>query len=299
MDTKHQLRLNAYSVTADGKIECHREGRDDERIAVLRIDLARDSKAGRDIVERLLGLIDEPRALRGTAKSGSAVLLFKCGKYNPVPSVQGDTDRTGVFKMATHDGEVRFTITCASHGQTLDPSAYAWLRGRNPLEIDRDRLPVLTDDTGKAVIEAALKLGSWASQIDQELAAAARLDQLKADLAAGKIKILSEEEEAAAEDDALVAAHVGEVFEAYDGNMAALVLRARRRVARRKAAAEEARFAALTPEAQAAQIQAREDAATVERHQNSQVTESDGELASQIIQARARHSARHKAQAAT
>jgi hypothetical protein len=57
------LRVNGYSVTADGKIECHREAVPDmaravtakpryghERTAVIRIDLEKDSKPGRELV---------------------------------------------------------------------------------------------------------------------------------------------------------------------------------------------------------------------------------------------------------
>lgn len=50
----------------------------------------------------------------------------------------------------------------------------------------------------------------------------------------------------------------------------------------------------MTPE----EIQARDDEAMVERFKDVQVTESDGELSARIIQARARHAARQKPQAA-
>ncbi len=82
-----------------------------------------------------------------------------------------------------------------------------------------------------------------------------------------------------------------------DGARAQNIIAARSRVNRRKAQAEAARLDAMTPEQREAERQAAEDAATVERHKDSKIAESDGEYAARIIQARRRHAARQKAQA--
>jgi hypothetical protein len=60
----------------------------------------------------LIAVADEPRALLGRGKRGSAFLLFKCPQpYGAVPHVAGDDYRNGVFKLSTKDGAVRFDIT--------------------------------------------------------------------------------------------------------------------------------------------------------------------------------------------
>lgn len=238
-DTTHRLRLNAYSVNDAGHIQCFRDNRPDEWAAVLRVDLERDTPTGREIVERLLALVDEPRALLGRAKNGSFVLLFRSDS-NPVPYIQGsDSSRDGVFKLATQAGE-RFTVTCAMVGQALDVAGYTWPKGRSPLEISRDALPILTSDIGAAVMAEAFKVATWASNWEQHQAAAARLDQLRADLASGKIKILTDEERDAAKDEELVARYEGVELSMHDGALANHVISARRRVAHRKRLAAEA-----------------------------------------------------------
>jgi hypothetical protein len=227
------LRLNAYSVTADGKIDCFRESRPDERTAVLRIDLAEDSKAGHDIVKRLLSVVDEPRGLTGVSRNGSAIVLFRCDK-NPAPNIQGSDSRNGIFELATRDG-LRFTVTCASDGQALAVDAYTWPKGRSPLEIGSWTLPILTAEIGAAVVFEAFNLGAtWSPVIEQERKDAARLAQFRADVASGKVKILTDAEQEAADDEKLVAAHEGKDISYSDGPLACNVLAARKRVAQRK-----------------------------------------------------------------
>jgi hypothetical protein len=295
MSNRDILRLNGYSATAEGHIQCSREGARyvQERCAVVHIEGARE------LVEHLLGFIDEPRALLGRAKNGAAVLLFRGDERNVVPRIHGDDKRNGVFALTTQSGE-RITVTCKSGGGALDPSAYTWQRGRSPLEIERDRLPLLCADTVEAVIAEAFKLGcTWAPTAEEIAAEAARQERyakIAADIASGKlIPNPSPEQQLEIDDNALVAAHEGAEYHEYDGNMAVVVLAARRRVALRKAHAEEARVASLTPEQREEERLAAEDAATVERFKDLRLTENDGERARQIIKVRARHSARHAA----
>lgn len=251
MSNIQALRLNAYTVTGAGHILCSPErrpnggnvgGHEDEFTSVLRIDLERDTPAGRDIVSKLIETVDEPRALLGTAKNGSVVLLFRRGKLDPAPNIAGQFG--DVFKLSTCDGAVRFSITCASAGQTLDPAAYTWLKGRafkpqvgepkdrSPLEIGSWTLPLLTGEMGKAVIEAAFKLGcAWASTVEDDLAR----DKRSTDIASGKIKLPTEEELQAVEDAALVKHYEGREFGRFD-DIRADVHAARRRHAIRQQA---------------------------------------------------------------
>jgi hypothetical protein len=57
----------------------------------------------------------------------------------------------------------------------------------------RARLPALTDKIGGAVMAKAFEFATWSAVIEQERADKARLDQLKAKIASGEIKILTDE----------------------------------------------------------------------------------------------------------
>jgi hypothetical protein len=222
-NTAAALRLAAYSVTAQGHILCHDEKRPDERVAVLRID------GPREIVDRLLAIVDEPRALLGRNASG-AVLLFKFGR-DPVPYIQGNARRDGVFEMSTRDGQ-KFTITCASDG-TIDTSNYTWKNNRSPLEVESFRLPVLTDDIGAAVVRLAFSFATWASIVEDEQKRAARTAEYQRALAAGEIKVLTDAEREAAEDEE-IAASMGNDISLSDGPLAVRCIGARKRIALRK-----------------------------------------------------------------
>jgi hypothetical protein len=294
MSNTHTLRMLGYSATAEGHIQLQREGVRyvQERCAVIHIE-----GGGHELVGQLLAIADEPRALTGRAKNGAAVVLFKANERSVLPGIQGDGRRDGVFELALPSGE-RITISCKSEG-LLDLSAFTWQKNRSPLEVSRDSLPALFAETGEAVISEARKLGcTWAPTAEEIAAEAARKERLAkiaADIASGKLNPNpTPEQQLEIDDAALVAAHEGAGYHEYDGHLPALVLAARDRVARRRAAAEAARLAAMTPE----EIQAREDAATVERFKDLKITEADGERAAQIVRARARHSARQKREAA-
>jgi hypothetical protein len=295
MTNTNTLTMLGYSATAEGHIELQREGVRyvQERCAVIHIE------GSHEMVERLLAIADSPRALTGRAKN-SAVLLFKADERNVAPSIQGHRRGDGVFDLALPSGE-RITVSCKSAG-LLDLSAFTWQKNRSPLEIERDRLPLLTSDISEAVLLEAFKFATWAPSAEDIAAEAARKERrakIAAGIASGKINPNpTPEQQLEIDDNKLVAAHEGAEYHEYDGNMAALVLAARRRVASRKAAAEAARVAALTPEERAAEIQAREDAATVERFKDVKLSENDSERAAQIVRARARHAARQNAQAA-
>lgn len=225
-DTKHKLRLMGFAVTTtDGHIQY--DGREDEKTAVLRLELERDTSHGRDLIDKLIEAADSPRALLGRSKSGSAVLLFRHGRNSPAPHINGQSGST--FKLATRDGAVRLTITVASYG-TLEVSAYSW--DRSPLDNGLWTLPVLTSSIGEVVIEAAFTAGcSWAEQVDDELKDAQR----RADIASGKIVLESDEARQAREDDALVARYEGQPLGMFD-DARALVRAARFRVAERRKA---------------------------------------------------------------
>lgn len=227
MSTKHQLRLNGYSVNDAGHIECFRSKERGsnryahERCGIVRIDVSPGYRDARALVDRLIAAIDEPRALRGTARDGSCVLLFRA------ELVSNET-----HKLALRATGELVAITIGSEGQTVDVDAYSWLKGRSPADVSRDALPPLFADIGKAAVNAAYASGcAWVSQVEQERAADARM----ADIKSGKIKIPTEEERQAAEDDALVAQYQGVEFGRFD-DLRATVHGARYRVANRQAA---------------------------------------------------------------
>jgi hypothetical protein len=80
---------------------------------------------------------------------------------------------------------------------------------------------------------------TWASIVEQERVDAARLDQIKADIASGEVPIMTDAEREAAEDEAL-ATSMGPDISHYDGPLASNVIAARKRIALRKQRAAEA-----------------------------------------------------------
>lgn len=245
-NNRARLRELGYSVDADGKIICHRRHEtksavlptryQHERCGVLRIDLDRDSKAGRELVERLILVVDEPRALIGRTRNGSAVMLFRATEETVLPAINGQIyDERGrvLFELVAADG-LRFQIECTTHA-VLDPSEYTWAKGRSPLDVPHDSLAVLFADIGEAVIDAAFKTGAqWASIYDADEARARKLEKSRpayeARLAAG---YYSADAIQAREDEALVASNPEGNYWS-DGAMGTLIEQARRRIAMRK-----------------------------------------------------------------
>src|SRR5260221_4456545 len=241
MNTKDTLRLNGYSLDSEGRIAC-RVGKSGQRFeqtwcAVVSIEVARESKDAREIVDALVEAADSPRVIVGRKRDGSAVLLFKCA--------QKVTDAVGDF--GTRDGKVRFTITVKSEGGTLDISDYSWVKERSPLAIERDRLPTLTDEVSKLVTESATgKLRCAPSALVKQWQRSYELNaQLAARVASGEFKIPTAQEQEEAEQERLVDENKGRDVGIWDGNWAAMLIRARQVVAaRRKAKAEQADAAA-------------------------------------------------------
>ncbi|HWS67707.1 MAG TPA: hypothetical protein VN325_33475 [Steroidobacteraceae bacterium] len=235
------LRMNGYLVDPTSPlIVCRREGARwaQERTGYIRIDIDRDTKIAREIVEKLLEVVDSPRALLGRTSQGSAVMLFRAGEKPVSPDMQGTHSR-GHFELALGSGE-KITIDIDSVGAVIVPN-YSWGK-RSPESVPRHELPELTSDVGDAVITEAFKLGcTWAPTAEEIAAEAARQErykQIAADIASGKlIPNPTPEQQLEIDDNKLVAAHEGAEFHEYDGNFANLVISARRRVARRKAQA--------------------------------------------------------------
>jgi hypothetical protein len=241
MSNRDTLRQGGYSVDDAGRIQCQREGTryEQERCAVIRVDLEPDSKRGRELVDAVVAAADTPRALLGRARNGSAVLLFRCeNPHNLVPHIQGRISTNGIFELATRDTGERFTVTIASEGQTLDLNGYSWPKGRSPLEISRDSLPNLTSDVGEVVLKAAFESATWApsaEEIQTEAEREERVAHFKADVASGKIRLNKTEAELLAEEDAKLVEGASADLTPHDGIFAQLVIAARRRIERRKA----------------------------------------------------------------
>jgi hypothetical protein len=247
MNTREQLRLNGYSTTAAGHIDCHAAGAarpyggvdiqhprfEQEHCAVIRVDVIEgDRRAASELIEALVAAADTPRALVGTSRSG-CVMLFRHDGGDILPKLPGHVG--GVFELATVGGTVRFNITFGSVGHTLNVSEFNWGK-RSPLDVERDRLPALTHDVSQAVLAAGFKVATWSSLVaspDEQRRDATRLERFKADVAAGRIKITeTETERAEREARELVAANDGRDLAASDGMYATLVLNARKVVAR-------------------------------------------------------------------
>lgn len=236
-NNRARLRELGYSADAEGNIVCHREAEANfnrylhERCGVIRIDIERDTKSTRELIERLIAAADEPRALVGRSRDG-AVLLFRINEHEDLRHRPDDSS-----KLITSDGEL-FTITYGSIDQTVSVDAYSWPKGRSPLEVPRDSLAMLFDDIGKRVIAEALKSGaSWApsaAELERQRQEGERLARIREEIAAG---LHTPEARQARQDEEAVAAHPDAT--ASDGLWTQRIFEARDRIrARLKAAAE-------------------------------------------------------------
>jgi hypothetical protein len=200
MNIKDILRLQGYAVTADGNsIECHPgtplRSRDYEdatprfqfmRVAVISFEVERGN--ARELVDAILAKADiTPRAIIGKRKDGSIVALFRLDKDFPIaPSRTADTT-DGAFKLAAKDDSSRFTVAVKSLGETVDVSAYTWAKGRSPLEVARDALPVLTIDVSNAVVDTAHAFGTTPWMIEYQRKNEEDNAQLRERMANGEI----------------------------------------------------------------------------------------------------------------
>jgi hypothetical protein len=223
-NTKLLLRLNGYSaddagIICDSGIERFKH----ERTGILRIVISRDTKAARSLVDAVIAAVDEPRALLGRDRHG-VVMLFRVDQH------VSDTREA----IALRDGE-DFVISLTSAGQTVEPGAFTWAKGRSPLDISRDALPTLLPEFAKIASEAAFVAGArsadvWIRERESE--------RFSADVASGKIKVKTEaefaEDRQARSDAALVASYEGQELIWSDGYSAQLVLNARQRHAARQ-----------------------------------------------------------------
>ena len=194
----NRLRELGYSSEDGRVITCHREGGrsnehryDHERVGVLRIDLERDTRPAREMIEKLIAAADEPGCLVGRSRDGSAILLFRViSEHSDLPyAAEG-----GISKLISRGGEL-LTVTCASLGQTVDVDAYSWIKGRDPANVPRDNLAVLFADVGQRVVDAALKLGCADAPTAADLAAAERVAKINRGLADGTIKLSVRQDE--------------------------------------------------------------------------------------------------------
>lgn len=201
----------------------------DKSIRIVQIDLADDTKPGRAVIDRIIEIINAPNLPRIRARNGSATLVFRTNKpWMTVPYIVGASNNQRVFELATRDGVVRLTIDCDR--ERVDLPAY-----ENP-----EHMPLTTAaELGQVVIEAAFGLGfTWASQVDDDLAVAKRVEKFKADVAAGRVKVRTPEEIAeddlAARDAEAVRNTAGREYEPSDGPAAREILAARYRHAARQ-----------------------------------------------------------------
>jgi hypothetical protein len=227
--------MNGYSVDGAGHIECSRDGVRfaHERVGIVRVDISRDTRDARALVDAVIGSIDEPRALTGRDRRGGAVLLFRVDRGVGINNVR--------LELALRDG-TEITIAFGSEGQSVDPESYSWPKGRAPADVARDLLPPLYNDFAEIAHSAAWAAGARpADEWQRERAAEERIEQLKADVAAGRVKLNLTPEERAAEADAkLVEDNAGRELHGHDGIFAMLVLAARQRMERRKTEKAEA-----------------------------------------------------------
>jgi hypothetical protein len=242
------LRLMGYSVSAAGHIECAKGATEysyqkrepgslrfeQEHVAVVKID------GSKEVVEQLVAAADSPRALTGKNRGG-AVLVFRREKNQDIKPSDLAYQGRDVFELMHKDTHERLTLTIKSEGMTLDAGSYSWGK-RSPLDTSRDSLPVLTHDLSELVINAAFAAGStWASIVEQDRANEQRLEQTRADIAAGRVKLHeSDAERLEREDGETVAATAGREYVASDGIAAQLIIAARARFARRKKPAADA-----------------------------------------------------------
>lgn len=217
-----KLRMMGYSADEMGII-CHRgEVRfAHERTGLLKIEISRDSKDARAVVDAVISAIDEPRALLGRDRRGGVVLFFRV--------------ETGVNNslsdLALRSGE-EIVITFGSEGQALNPDSYTWQKNRSPYDVPRDSLPPLHSDHWQDAERAAWTAGArLPEEIARERATEERIAQFKADLAAGRVKLKTPEELQAAKDEEIVEANKDRDLASSDGWGSQMILAARGRLA--------------------------------------------------------------------
>jgi hypothetical protein len=235
-DTKLQLRLNGYSVLpGNSHIGCCREGERyaHERVGILKIELSRDTREARAIVDGIIAAIDEPRSLIGRSRNGSAVMVFRLQMWI----------NTSLVELALRSGE-QVAITIGAENLTVELAAFTWQKSRSPLDIPRDSLPPMFPefmDIAQTVAAAAGALP--AKEIERELATEARVNQFREDVKAGRVKLKTEAEladDAQARSDAeTVREWQGATVRPDDGGAARSVLAARARHAVRLSRAKE------------------------------------------------------------
>jgi hypothetical protein len=211
----------------------------------IRLDITRDSKPGRELVENLLRAAHAPGAIVGRAKNGSAALLFRSLRpWATAPNIAGVNNQRN-FELASKDGLTRIKISTESAAT----DGYKFER-----DVPLYELPVMSyasADVGERVINAAFAIGfTWAETVDRDLADATRLEKLKDDIAAGRVKLKSDEDRLAESDAEIVRSTEGREYVWTDGLAAQQILQARSRHAERTGKGLSER---------AAQLQAEED----------------------------------------
>jgi hypothetical protein len=201
-----------------------------EDLNTIRIDL--NSKDSREVVENLLRAADAPGALIGRAKNGSTALMFRSNHPHAIcPLIVGADHNQRVFNLATRDGETRLTIATDNPAQV---DGYKWDRDvpRHEMHV----MPYAAGDVAKRIVVAAFGLGlTWAEIVDRDRAVEERVAKFKADVAAGRIKLKTDEELQAERDADIVKAHEGSYYTQWDGPVAQEIIGARARHAARLA----------------------------------------------------------------
>jgi hypothetical protein len=196
------LRMNGYSVDADGSIICARESVTHKRyaheqVAIIRID-AGDSKAVRELHTQVIAVCDEPRALCGI-RGGSLIIVFRCD--GPPNSVE-PSDARGwpqAVREIVIDGKAA-TLVTGSRSRSFDPSEFEWRGKRSPFTVKRDELPPLHIELSQSVVDS-LPVGGTTNEQD---------DVYEHDMAAARVRVAamqSEEEQHAADDEAFLKEH--------------------------------------------------------------------------------------------
>jgi hypothetical protein len=222
------LRLNGYIVNDRGHIEANREGERyyQSRAAIIQID------GGREIVDRLIGVADSPRALVGRSREGSAVLLFRRdgeGWFVPDVNYRGVV---GAFDlvMNTNGSPLRLVFGCES----LDPAAWSWAKGRSPADVPRDSLPNLTRDVSGDIAREALKHAGDAQAAREEAERNKAFEERRAKYLADLARPKTADELQAEEDEKILAQYANEVLAWNDPDKARLDAARSRFAARRK-----------------------------------------------------------------